>query len=593
MFDRRIRGLCIALFALLGLVVGRAFQLQVVEANELIRDHERSRSPFTIVVPRRGDILFADGTPMVANDSRYTVHVDLAEFEKPRFRCRECGDRGSGATPPDSCRECGAASFAMLPSPDPAALAEILGATRETIQASLLAAARAAKTNRWKSRRLLDAKISREAAQALALRADEFPGISVAAERVRVVEECAKRIVGRARPPWAQDVDRLAHIDREGRGLPVFTRGEARLLLVGASGLEGTYDEALRGVPGRIVRLHARYGEPRPEPLVEREVEDGATVRTTIERRVQEVAHEIVGGTRGTAAAAVVLDLRDGAVVALDSKSGDGLDHSLARLLPGSVLKLATAVAALETGADPAATVDCSRRGLLRPGVRYTCTGTHPGIDLRGAFAHSCNLYFMRRAEEAGGPALLDAYRRLGMFVETDLGPGRLPRSKVARTTPDELRFLGIGQGAVAMSPVHVAIMYARLATGGRTIVPYTDRDRGPDPASSEVDPVLRRHAPILLESARRVVESGTARGVAALRDLGASGKSGTAEVDLPRAKGEPPGPPVRTQNAWFVGFAPSEAPRYVAVVVHEHVEGHGGEVAGPDVARLLEAALR
>jgi cell division protein FtsI/penicillin-binding protein 2 len=393
--------------------------------------------------------------------------------------------------------------------------------------------------------------------------------------------------------PYAEDVERLTDPDREGRGLPVLSGAEARRLLVGSSGLEATYDESLRGVPGRFVRVLARPGEERPDPIVLREVEDGSAVRTTLVRAVQEAAHEVVTNAQGAAAAAVVLDVRDGAVVAMASRSDDGLNHAVARLSPGSVHKLATALAVLESPVDPRATADCAGSGWMRPGVRYKCTGVHPGVSLGGAFAGSCNLYFMQRAEAVGFPALEDAYRRLGLSAVLDVGVGPPVGSGPRRGARDAVRLLGIGQGPIDATPLHVATAYARLAAGGRTIVPYLDRDRGPDPATGEIDPVLARRAAELLEAARRVVLDGTARRIDALRALDAAGKSGTAEIDLPREPGDPPGRPKRTNNAWFVGFAPASAPRYVAVVVHERVSGHGAELAGPDVARLLETALR
>lgn len=598
MFELRLRRLLFVLCVVLGIVFGRAFSLQVVQARELVGRYEQSRSTSSFRIPRRGDILFADGAPMVENDSAFTVHVGPKSLVTPRFECDGCGrttlarERAGAPVPPKSCGECGGAAHSLRPSADLDALAALIGIDRASLDAKLAALGAAQKKARLATRMLRGVRLSRDRAMALALRAHEFPSLLIVAERLRVADPSVRSVVGRTRRPSRADVQALSAPERELRGRVAFTETEALQVLVGTSGLERAYDESLRGAPGRVRRTSAGRGADASAVVVEREVEDGRPVRTTLRRTVQQAAFDLCAVGEGVATSAVVLDLRDGAVVALASRSDDGLNHALVRLVPGSVMKLATALAVLEKGVDPSLTVSCAGSGWMRPGVRYKCTGVHPSIALEEAFAHSCNLYFMQRAEDVGGPAFLDACERLGFFLPVDLGVATPVPGTVARSGADEVRFLGIGQGPVAVTPLHVATAFARLATGGRRIVPYLDRDRGADPASRSIDPVIARHAPRLQDAARRVVVHGTAWRAESLRTVEAAGKSGSAEVELSRQPRGADGRVAKTLNAWFVGYAPATAPRYVAVVVHEHVGRHGAELAGPEVGRLLEAAL-
>jgi penicillin-binding protein 2 len=278
----------------------------------------------------------------------------------------------------------------------------------------------------------------------------------------------------------------------------------------------------------------------------------------------------------------------DGAVVAAAGRAPDPYFRPVTPLTPGSVFKLVTAFAALEAGVSPSATFSCEGTGRLANGQKYTCTHVHGTVDLAQAFEESCNGFFMTRAMDAGPRWMADAYARLGMDVMPRLGMGFSPRDGRILDFGSQTAQLGIGQAHALATPLQVATAYARLATRGRRIVPWLDRDVGPDPASRTSDPEIARHAALLLDAAHRVVvgERGTAHGVAGLLALDAAGKTGTAELDSSLAN--------RKRNAWFVGFAPYDAPRYVAVVVRERLpKGAGATLAGPDVARLLEAALR
>lgn len=594
MYERRLLRLFFAIAALLTLVLGRAFHLQVLRAGDLVRERESVLRSTAAVQPLRGEILWADGTPAVRNASRFALRVDFRAFDAQRWRCGACGHVATNRdAAPAACADCAARGpWSAVPRPDLSLLARLLDVPLPELTAGLAEARGTYETYRWREVKALASwRFSAATAAAVALRAADLPGVLVAAEPCRESDPEIRAFAGRAHLAQAEDVVALCDPERAARGLHVYSRDEALRVLVGGSGLERTRDEQLRGVPGLLERKPpARRGDPPPPPEVVRPVVDGVPIRMTLVRPVQRVAQEVVDASASagaTAAAAVVLDLRDGAVVAMASRSDDAYCRPIAAIIPGSVFKLVPAVAALEAGIDPSATLDCFQKGRIRPGLDYTCTGYHPGIDLPAAFAKSCNHFFMRRAEDVGPAALLDAYRRLGFEEDVRLGIGVVPVLPRVRRFDRNTAQLGIGQAEALASPLQIATAYGRIATGGRRIVPYLDRDAGAARSAHDVDPVLARHAALLREAARRTVTEGTARNVVELTSLGiVAGKSGTAEVDV-RGRG-------RLHNAWFAGWAPLDAPRYVVVVVHQDVaREHGADFAGPGAARLLEAALR
>jgi penicillin-binding protein 2 len=402
------------------------------------------------------------------------------------------------------------------------------------------------------------------------------------AKLVRETDAVAAPVVGATGPAWREERDELTDPSRE----RVYTVAEVYAMRFGRRGLEKAFDEALRGDPGITTRRPRRADGTSREPEVRIPVKDGVTLRMTLRREVQMAADEVVADATGDAAA-VVVDVRDGAVVAIASRSKDGMNHAVCSIRPGSVFKLVTALAALESGVSTDETVPCAGRGLLPSGNGYKCDEVHGARAFHDAFADSCNAYFATMAERVGPEALERAARELGFGDNPYLHQAGTPTGLDpfwdggSRWYADDLRKVGIGQGKALASPMQVAIAYARVASGGLRLTPYmVDAEK---PAAPEADPALTRWAPVLRDAARRVVTAGTAHGIPALEDVEAAGKSGTGDLDTAGER----------NNAWFVAFAPASAPRYAVAVVYERVKGHGAGTAGPAVAHLLAEALR
>jgi cell division protein FtsI/penicillin-binding protein 2 len=340
----------------------------------------------------------------------------------------------------------------------------------------------------------------------------------------------------------------------------------------GVDGLEASLDDALAGRPR--IRLLARSAE-RVRRLATRRGRAPKDVRTTLDADLQFAASAALGARYG---GAVLLDARTGAVRA---SAGIGMDGTQP---PGSVFKVVTAAAALRAGeATLASTYPYARfveidGWKLRNFRRELCGGT-----LVDATATSCNSVYAPLAAALGGRRLVAA--------ATDFGFNRRPTIAypvpVSRTPPPhELRsdlyagVAGIGQGGVIATPLQMASVAQTIAAGGRQRPPWIAiSPRGVRDFAEPrrvVSPAVARDVATLMQA---VVAYGSGQS-AALAGVTVAGKTGTAEI----------GRGVR-DTAWFIGYAPAEAPQY-AVAIMIVRGGVGGEVAAPVAGQLLAAAL-
>ncbi len=585
MYETRLSRVFALYGGLLALLAVRAFTLQVVTRDEVLDDHRKRVRGRIVVAPRRGEILWDDRTPIVSNEPGFSVEIDFKSFYANRWSCGDCAAVMQPKQEPVACAECGSdRALARATRPD-ALLADLLGLGREEYEAALLGAdAKQAKHPDYRYHEFFR-DVDRDTATRIALAADRLPGIIVRARSRRTPVDAASEVVGTTREPYPEDVLELSDPERKERGERVYSIAEIYPLRFGARGLEKAFDDELRGAPG-ISRRTPRDKDGRArDPAVEIPVVDGVVLHTTLSRDVQVLAEEIVAAAPGNAAA-VVLDVTSGAVVAIASKSKDGLNHAVCSILPGSVFKLATSVALLESGISPDDEVECRGKGVLPSGREYKCDAAHGAMPFVDAFARSCNAYFATMAERAGPEAMRRACSELGLDVNPTLRLAGTPcgleySGQGGRWYRADMAKIGIGMGKALVSPVQIAMAYARIASGGRRIAPFLLRDEAP--SAPEADPSLARFALLIRDAARRVVTEGTGRRVTELGDVEAAGKSGTGDVNTRGTE----------HNAWFVAFAPASAPRFVAVVVYEKVAGHGAETAGRPVARLLAEALR
>jgi penicillin-binding protein 2 len=259
-------------------------------------------------------------------------------------------------------------------------------------------------------------------------------------------------------------------------------------------------------------------------------------------------------------------------------------------------MKPVVALAALRQGALTRETRLQPCTGSFKYGNRvFKCSGAHGSLDLISAIAQSCNIYFYQAGLRLGLDSLTAYSREIGMGHVTGIDmPGEKPGNIPSRQWLDSrygkdkwgagsvLNF-AIGQGEISATPLQTAVVYAAIANDGRAVRPYLvarvdSAGRTIHTTVPEVRQLPMRQPDLELVKLglEHAVEWGTGT-QARIREISIAGKTGTAQ--------NPPKP----DHAWFVGYAPSDAPEVVFAVLVENA-GHGGAVSAPIAGQLIRA---
>jgi len=406
--------------------------------------------------------------------------------------------------------------------------------------------------------------------------------------------------------------------------------------LVGKYGLERLMDDELRGVNGgRKVEVDAAGRDQR---LVE-EVPSraGGAVHTSLDADLQVTAQEALGNRAG---AVIALSPRTGEVLAFFSgpafdpnvfargirkaewralstdprkpMQNKGLQGTYA---PGSTIKPFLALAALETKVqEKGKTIFCP--GSYRLGNRvFRCWKEkgHGDVDMYRAIVQSCDVYFYMLGLKLGPDPLakLEKDAGLGTITGIDLPgerKGLVPDTEWKRTVMKsrwydyESVILGIGQGAIHLTPLEMTVGYATIATGGEVMRPrVVSKVVDMDGKVETFPPEMVRKLPwspenveFIRKALAGVVNDYGTGGAAKLPGIIVGGKTGTAQVASVKGK------MIKSENlpyeirdhAWFVAFAPVDDPRIVVAAMVEH-GGHGGSAAGPIVKAVMQEFFR
>jgi penicillin-binding protein 2 len=278
-----------------------------------------------------------------------------------------------------------------------------------------------------------------------------------------------------------------------------------------------------------------------------------------------------------------------------------------ARLAPGSIFKIVTGAAALETGAiTPNYTISCPGYFTLYGHTYHDWRSGHGSVDFRRAIVVSCDVYFYTLGKMLGIEKLDYFANQLGLGSRTGVDlpgedPGLMPSPAWVQKTFKHKWFAGetisvaIGQGAVATTPLQLAYTVGGVALGGDFHRPHVAfRDQlsalGVDPPE-ETDrrfPLSQTTLGALRDGMLGVVnnEGGTGAG-ARCPGIEIAGKTGTAQVVSEEFKrsgrhGE------FKNNAWFVGFAPASKPEIVLAVLV--MQGEHSAVAVPIARDVIKA---
>jgi penicillin-binding protein 2 len=238
-------------------------------------------------------------------------------------------------------------------------------------------------------------------------------------------------------------------------------------------------------------------------------------------------------------------------------------------------------------------------------GRRFRCWKSHGGgIDVHEAIKQSCDVYFYETAHRVGIDKLAAMCRELGLGQIYDCGladqkSGIVPDTAWKRRTfnqpwwPGETISCAIGQGYVSTTPLQLAVMTARVATG-KAVLPRLVVSGEPVPEFATLSNIDPAHLEIVRAGMFAVVneKGGTAvRSALPLPDVKMSGKTGTSQVISARNQHKLKGWEGET-HALFVAFAPAHAPRYAAACVVEH-GGGGSRAAAPVVRDVMTELLQ
>jgi peptidoglycan glycosyltransferase len=270
---------------------------------------------------------------------------------------------------------------------------------------------------------------------------------------------------------------------------------------------------------------------------------------------------------------------------------------------PGSTFKVVTAAAALDSGRFGPSSVLSGRSPRVVSGVPLANDGDEQfgDIDLTTALTHSVNTVFAQVAEQLGKPTMAEYMRRFGFDSDPSLdypGDQMLPSGeyKDGVLLPPTSRFvdvgrMGIGQDKLRVTPLQMALVAATVANHGELMKP-TLTQSVVDPDGRVVDRIEpERERRVMSEGSadelRKMMESVVREGTgtaAALQGIDVAGKTGTAQIN----------PDQDVTQPWFIGFAPSSAPKIaVAVTVERSQGGFGGTVAAPIAKSVMEELLR
>jgi len=582
-------GAQLAFIAVLG---ARMRYMQVEEADEYRLLAEENRINIRLIPPARGLILDRNGRLIAGNEQNYRVVITR----------EEAGDV-----------ETVLAKLATVIPLTP----EILDRTRKEMdRRSAFVPIVVADWLRW------------DDLAAVAVNAPALPGVNPEvglSRRYPLIGDFA-HVVGYVGPVSDADLAELEDPDPLLQ-IPKFQ--------IGKIGVERWMEADLRGRAG-TKRIEVNSVGRVMRELDRQEGIAGTDIRLTINADVQNFVQARLGDE---SAAAVVMDVTNGDLIAVASAPSfdpnlfvRGISRTDYSTLmendhrplanksvqgaypPGSTFKMVTALAALEAGAITEQTTAYCPGYKEFGGRRFHCWkhGGHGTMALEGALKGSCDVYFYEVAQLAGIDKIAEMGRKLGLGVRHDLPmsaitEGVMPdkawkaeRHKAEWRIGDTIN-ASIGQGYVLTSPLQLAVMTARIASG-LAVSPRLVRAIGDDDVPVGDIPSLGiapQHLRAVQQGMFAVVNApGGTAGASRIADetMLFAGKTGTSQVRNISASERASGvirndqlPWNRRDHALFVGYAPADAPRYAVSVVVEH--GGGGSAVAAPVAR--DAILR
>ncbi|MGQ0792490.1 MAG: penicillin-binding protein 2 [Deltaproteobacteria bacterium] len=569
---------------------GRLWYLQILEGSKFEEFSRENRFRFYRIPAPRGRILDRMGREIVSNRPSFDAYVIPDDVGNPESLAES--------------------------------VSNALGVDADAL---VVALRRGLKENRFKQ--ILIAKdISRDQLAFLEARRISFPGLNIEVNHTRKYpyEKLGASFLGYVGKPTEEEIKQTPGIGGDDD--------------IGKSGLEKTLDGYLRGQNGFSAKLTDAFGREVSDELFQYDLKrqpsvQGSDLVLSINLELQQAAEAALGQRAG---AVVAVDTRSGEVLAMvshptydprdfvgkiDSKKWKELTEdksypmlnraTQASYAPGSVLKIAVAVAGLKEGVvKPSDSFYCPGAFFLGS-KRFGCwkRAGHGSVNFHKGLVQSCDVYFYNLGLRLGVDKLSEGLSSFGFGRLTGIGirekPGILPsrewKTKALKQPwyPGETVVMSIGQGYLTTTPLQIAMMTAAVANGGSLLQPelvkrvvshegkiiaeYEPKETG----QVEIPPDALGPVRGALEGVVNEV-GGTGRG-SRLAEMKVAGKTGTAQV----VSLEKQSKRVEHQDhAWFTSYAPAEAPEIAVTVLVEN-GGKGGAVAAPIAKQVLEAYLK
>ena len=414
--------------------------------------------------------------------------------------------------------------------------------------------------------------------------------------------------------------------------------------IVGQSGVELQYNDLLMGKDGsRRVLVNSKGKEVGRPPNANIPAVPGQKLKLTVDIDIQKAAEQAMEGKNG---AVVAMDPRNGEILAMVSRpTFDPNDFAVrisakewaslvedpahplfnkaiqAQLAPGSVFKIIMSVAGLQEGVAQNMRVNCAGGGIFF-GRYFNCWvkgehRVHGPVDITKGIYQSCDVFFYTLAERLGIEKIAKWATAMGLSKKTGIDlpnevSGVMPSEEWKQRTfhqkwyAGEVISVGIGQGAVAVSPIQLARTIGGITMGGTFYRPHVvDPEQMPplykNASVSSVPDVVRvpinpenwititnAMAGVVNPPSASLPEGGTAPS-AHIMGVDFAGKTGSAQVVSNAFRKSKGGAAKQfADNSWFVGVTPRRNPEIVVAVLFEG--GEHGKLAARLAAQIVKA---
>jgi penicillin-binding protein 2 len=594
-FNRRVMGAVLCVVVAFSILFMRLFYLQIMKGEEFLRLSENNSIRLESIVAPRGLIFDAEGKLLVDNRPSFDLRI-IPRNAKPLEQTVKKLARYTNIPEEDlmeKVRECnGLSSYKPV---------------------------------------LLKQDIGRDAMASIEVHKFDLPGVVVDIRPVRhyINGQHAAHLIGYLGEINAREL--------QGGGFAGCKGGD----YIGRFGAEKTYEDLLRGKRGgRQVEVDVRGQVVKALRTVS--ARPGKNLYLSLDYALQKKVEELLQDQVG---AVVAMDPMTGYILVMASsptfdqnafvsgmtrKEWNDLTSNpeypmtnrviQAEYPPASTYKIVTAIAGLEEGViDLETTHFCPGYYTLGDRV-FRCwkKGGHGEVNVVRAIAESCDVFFYKVGEEVGVDRLASYAGKFGLGERTGInldneGRGLIPTSEWKKKRigeswqRGETLNISIGQGFNLTTPLQMLVLTSAIANNGTLYQPQVVRrvETADGIEVKNIEPVVTGNltiSPKTMDIVKRGLweavntSKGTARGIK-LDQYAISGKTGTAQLVTtkePEAGETDKKDGLFDQNlphAWFVAYAPSEAPRIAVAVIVEHGE-HGSTAAAPIARELIKAYL-